>query len=104
LHATFYGPRVALDGVQLDSTVTGPRSSPQLWTDAELELFDAVDELCDTTDLGDTSWQRLSARYNDQQLVELIVLVGWYRTVASICNTLRLSQDPTSRPFPRDRS
>lgn len=104
LHATYYGPRVALTDVQLDSTVTGPHSAPQLWTDAELELFDAVDELCDTTDLTDTSWQRVRARYNDQQLLELIVLVGWYRTVASICNTLRLPQDSTSRPFPCDRS
>lgn len=100
LHASVYGPAAELTQQQLASTVNGPRGSPELWSRSDLELFDAVDELSDTTRLGDAAWERLRGRYDDRQLLELIVLVGWYRTIASICNTLELEPEQWTARFP----
>ncbi|MGI9611719.1 MAG: carboxymuconolactone decarboxylase family protein [Acidimicrobiales bacterium] len=100
LHATIFGPGVGLSEEQLDSTVTGPADSPDLWDADELRLLAAVEELTDTADLGDESWAFLRERYDDQQLVEFIVLVGWYRTVSSMCNVLQIAAHPECRPFP----
>ncbi|MCP3935882.1 MAG: carboxymuconolactone decarboxylase family protein [Actinomycetia bacterium] len=100
LHATIFGAGVGLSAEQLDSTVTGPAESRDLWDPDELRLMEVVDELAETADLGDEAWQFLRERYDDKQIVEFIVLVGWYRTVSSMCNVLQIPAHPECRPFP----
>jgi len=100
LHATIFGKAVGLTEEQLDSTVGNPSESPEHWTSDELRLIAVVDELADTTDLCDASWAFLENRYDDKQIIEFIILVGWYRTVSSMCNTLRISPHPHCRCFP----
>jgi len=100
LHASIFGESVGLSEPQLDSTATGPSSAADLWPPEELQPMEAVDELAETTDLCDASWAFLRNRYDDKQIVEFIVLVGWYRTVSSMCNVLRIPSHPECRPFP----
>jgi alkylhydroperoxidase family enzyme len=100
LHATIFGGAVGLSEAQLDSTVADPSKSAGLWTSDELRLMAVVDELADTTNLCDESWGFLRDRYDDKQIVEFIVLVGWYRTVSSVCNVLRIPPHPECRRFP----
>ncbi|MDH3731298.1 MAG: carboxymuconolactone decarboxylase family protein [Acidimicrobiia bacterium] len=100
LHATIFGHAVELSEAQLDSTVTGPTDSADLWSPDELQLMQAVDELAESTDLGEEAWTFLRERYDDKQLIEFILLVGWYRTVSSMCNVLRIPCHPECRPFP----
>ena len=102
LHATIFGEAVGLNERQLDSTVTGPATAVELWSQDELRLMEVVDELAETTDLCDASWAFLRDRYDDQQIIEFIVLVGWYRTVSSMCNVLRIPPHPKCRTFPPD--
>ncbi|MCP5035384.1 MAG: carboxymuconolactone decarboxylase family protein [Actinomycetia bacterium] len=104
LHATIFGSAVGLSEQQLDSTMTGPASSPDLWSPDELRLMEVVDELAESADLGEESWAFLRERYDDKQIIEFIVLVGWYRTVSSMCNVLRIPAHPECRPFPRNGS
>lgn len=100
IHAAFFGEQVGLTPAQLDSTVTGPRELDGAWTDDELFLMDAADELADTADLSDSTWAGLRARYDDEQLIELIILIGWYRTISSLCNALQLEPEPWGRDWP----
>ena len=100
LHATIFGRAVGLSDDQLDSTVTGPADSAELWSADELRLMEVVDELASSANLGDESWAFLRDRYDDQQILEFIVLVGWYRTVSSVCNVLQVAPHPECRPFP----
>ena len=104
LHATIFGGAVGLSEAQLDSTVTGPSDSADPWSPDELRLMEAVDELAESTDLGEESWTFLRERYDDKQLIEFILLVGWYRTVSSMCNVLRIPGHPECRPFPSTTS
>ncbi len=100
LHATIFGHAVGLSEEQLDSTVTGPAETAELWSPDELGLMEVADELAETANLGDDAWAFLRGRYDDQQIVEFVVLVGWYRTVSSMCNVLRIPGHPECRPFP----
>lgn len=102
LHATIFGNAVGLTDEQLDSTVSGPDREQGLWDDDELRLMEVVDELAASANLGDDAWTFLQDRYNDQQIVEFIVLVGWYRTVSSMCNVLQIPAHPECRSFPAD--
>jgi len=100
LHASTFGATAGLDEERLISTVRGPQTTPELWNSDDLRFFDAVDELADTADLQDSTWQWLRQRYDDRQLMEFVLLVGWYRTVSSVCNVFRVEEDPQSMPFP----
>ena len=101
LHASTFGLAAGLSEAQLKSTVSGPHASPDLWSQDDLRLFEAVDQLADSADLDDSIWEWLSRRYDEQQILEFILLVGWYRTVSSVCNALRLEEDPLSMRFPQ---
>ena len=100
LHATIFGSHVGLTDDQLDSTVTGPSESPDLWPADELRLMEVVDELALTANLTDESWAFVRDRYDDQQIIEFVILVGWYRTVSSMCNVLQIAAHPQCRNFP----
>ena len=63
-------------------------------------LLDGYDLLGTTTELTDQTWQRLAARYDEKQLLEFIILVGWYRMISSLCNALRLPAEAYHPPHP----
>jgi alkylhydroperoxidase family enzyme len=67
-----------------------------------------VDELHDTDDVCDELWAELAAHWNEQQLLELVVLHGWYRLIAGVANAARLEPEPWARrwrhPAPIARS
>ena len=56
---------------------------------------------CTTPTRSPTSSGRSSrARYTDQQLLELIVTAGWYRTLAYVINAARIPPEPWAARFP----
>lgn len=100
MHATFYSPPEGVTVEHATALAAGPTPEDGLWSDADLELLAAVDELCDTTDMSDETWGRLRERYDDDQLLEFIIIVGWYRMISSICNGLRLGPEEYHPPLP----
>ncbi|KKD02314.1 hypothetical protein TN53_41215, partial [Streptomyces sp. WM6386] len=63
-------------------------------------LLDAVDELHDTARLSQPAWDALRVHYEDAQLLEFLVLTGWYRTISHLANGLQLEQEAWGTPFP----
>jgi alkylhydroperoxidase family enzyme len=59
--------------------------SPE-WMAEEVLVLRAVDELHSTCRVGDRTWAGLARQYDEGQLVELLVLVGNYRTIAYVMN------------------
>ena len=43
--------------------------------------------------ISDETWSRLSARYDEQQLIELCMLIGHYHMVAFALNSLRVQRE-----------
>jgi alkylhydroperoxidase family enzyme len=58
------------------------------WSGRHAALVAAVDELHARRDLSDASWAALQRHYDEQQLIELVMLVGAYEMVAMTINTL----------------
>lgn len=63
------------------------------WPDADRPLIAFADELCQTNGVTDATWDALAARFDEQQLIELTMLVGFYRLVAGTLNTLEVELD-----------
>lgn len=63
------------------------------WSDADRVLVQFADELCQTNNVTDATWAALASRFDEQQLIELVMLGGFYRMVAGALNTLGIELD-----------
>jgi len=53
-------------------------------------LVGLVDELHDTCDVTDALWGELAQQWTPPQLIELLLLAGWYRAIAYVCRVARV--------------
>lgn len=63
------------------------------WNDADRLLLDVTDELLENDDLGDETWERLRDARGDRGAIELLMLIGHYRMLATVLHTLRVQPD-----------
>ena len=70
-----------------------------VWSEREALLMRMVDELHDTGTVGDTLWAQLAAHYDERQLLELLVLAGWYHLISFVANGARVALEPWARRF-----
>lgn len=98
VHVTTYAAKADLDDEQLRSLTAGA-ASDACWSDDERLLIELSDSLLDTCDVTDDLWRRVSAAYSDEAVLELLLLVGFYRSVSGIVRALRLPLEPGAARF-----
>jgi hypothetical protein len=59
-----------------------------------------VDELERTGSWSESTWIALARFLTDEQRIELLTAVGWYRTICTLCNALALPAEGWMRPWP----
>jgi alkylhydroperoxidase family enzyme len=86
VHVAFFAERCGLTGAQVGSLTHGV-SSDACWEDpAERALIDAVDALHDDARLGDALYERVRAHLDEQQVLDLLLLCGWYHAISFAAN------------------
>ena len=85
-----------------DAEVTRVSAGPDAegWTAAEADLLRAADELHDHSRISDETWGALAARWDEQQLIEVCMLVGQYHLVAFTLNSLGVEPETDDFPEP----
>jgi alkylhydroperoxidase family enzyme len=68
------------------------------WSDDEVALLRATDELHADSRISDATWTALAARWDAQQLIEVCMVVGQYHLVAMTLNSLGV--EPETDEFP----
>ncbi len=68
------------------------------WSADEATLLRAADELHADSRIGDSTWSALAARWDEQQLIEVCMIVGQYHLVAFTLNSLGV--EPETADFP----
>jgi 4-carboxymuconolactone decarboxylase len=102
VHATVFGPLVGLDQTVLDALATEPPGTTAF--DGRIALLVAAcDELHDDAVTGTATWRGLRELYDDAQLVELLLLAGWYRTLSTVITSTALPLEPWAERFPLSR-
>ena len=96
--ATFAGP-ARLTDEEARATVLGDAAAP-CWSEPERAMIAAVDALHHRATLGDNEFKILSAHYDDDKILEIILLCGFYRTVSYLANGLALPLEETAARFP----
>jgi alkylhydroperoxidase family enzyme len=95
--AAFWGPIAGVSDDECDALVT--ESDPG-WNAAERVLIAAVDEVERTGSWSTKTWAALGRDLDDEQRMELLIAVGWYRTVCTLCNGLDLPVEEWMRRWP----
>ena len=89
VHVAFFAARVGLTPEQIAGTEEVP-ANEDVWTEAELLIVKLMDELHETSTISEALWRDLEQHYIEMQILELIMLAGFYHTVSFITNGLRL--------------
>ena len=64
------------------------------WDKWDATLLRAADELHGDSCVSDATWTALAERYDERQLIELVMLVGHYHLVAFSLNSLGVQREP----------
>ncbi|WP_433473418.1 carboxymuconolactone decarboxylase family protein [Spirillospora sp. CA-142024] len=97
VHAATFGEAVGLADEHLRATLSGAEAP---WSPRERLLMAAADELYDSARISRTTWDALAEHYDEPQLLELLVLAGWYRTISQLINTLEIDNESWAPGFP----
>lgn len=96
--AVFAGP-ARLSEEEIRATVQGNAAS-SCWSPAEQALIAAVDALHHRATLSDQEFAALSMHYDEAQILEIMLLCGFYRTVSYLANGLKLPLEEKAARFP----
>ncbi|MGQ0831966.1 MAG: carboxymuconolactone decarboxylase family protein [Microthrixaceae bacterium] len=89
VHLAFFADRVGLTEEQKRSITHGTPADP-CWPTDEATLLRAVDELHDQSDVTDSTWAELSSALAPDQLLDLLLLAGWYHAISFAANGARV--------------
>ena len=99
VHEAFFAEKAELTPAQVHATVDGKGDDP-VWSAREQAIVRLADELHEANAVSDALWAALKAEFNDEQILELIVLAGFYHTVSFLTNALRLPLESYGARFP----
>ncbi len=99
VHAVAFARTLGLSDEQIAATAQGA-AEDAVWAPADAELISAADALFETAAIPDELWARLAARFRDDQLLELVIVAGWYRLISYVINAAGVELEPWAQRFP----
>jgi alkylhydroperoxidase family enzyme len=89
---TLIGRSVGISDEEIERVRSGPEAAG--WDDFDAVLLSTADELHEEARISDATWDRLAARYDERQLIEVPMVVGHYHMVAFALNSLGVPLEP----------
>jgi AhpD family alkylhydroperoxidase len=84
-------------GVSADEVARVEAGGLEGWSGSDRALLAATDELLATEDVTDETWAALREAYDERAAIEIVMLVGHYRMLATALRTLRVRPDRPRR-------
>ena len=91
------GKRAGLTDAAIDAVAGRALPKDGVWTKREGRIIEAIDQLVDHRDVDDDLWSRLTAHFDDNELIELLMLAGQYDGLATTIGALRIRTDRPRR-------
>jgi alkylhydroperoxidase family enzyme len=99
VHVAAFADRVGLSAEQLRSLTHGGPDDGCWPEQRERLLIRTVDALHDTDDVDDHLWAQLAAEFTQEQLIDLLLLTGWYHAISYVARAGRLLPEPGTPRF-----
>jgi alkylhydroperoxidase family enzyme len=91
------GRRAGLSDVELERIQQGPEAAG--WNEADADLLRAAEELHACQCIAESTWARLSKRYDTAKLMDLVFAVGCYQLIAMAANSFGVQLEPGVAPL-----
>jgi hypothetical protein len=99
VHVAFFAERVGLTQMQVASLTHG-EAADACWIDErDRMLIEAVDSLHDTSTIEDSLWSRLAGEFAVHELLDLLLLAGWYHAISFAANGVELDLEDGAPRF-----
>ncbi len=95
---TVIGKRCGLTDDEIAALTRAPQD--HAWSVDDLSLIALADDLAADDCVGDSTWVALSARWSEAELVELLIVAGFYRLVSGFLNSAGVQLDDGVPGFP----
>lgn len=89
VHVAFFAERVGLTPAHI-SSITHGSADDDCWHDDDRVVLRLVDSLIASAGVDDALWAQLAERFTDAQLLDLLLLAGWYHAIAFAANAARV--------------
>lgn len=89
VHVAAFAPAAGFSPEQI-TAIADPDADDSSLTQRDRLLVQLVDELEETAKVSDALWAQLAATWSPEQLIELLMLAGWYRAISYVCNATRV--------------
>jgi 4-carboxymuconolactone decarboxylase len=99
VHVVAFAKPLGLTDDQIAATVSGAADDPA-WSDRDRMLVALADELHDSATVSDELWEQLAANWSEPELLELLIVAGWYRLHAYVVNAAQVEREPWAARFP----
>ncbi|MGI9024644.1 MAG: carboxymuconolactone decarboxylase family protein [Burkholderiaceae bacterium] len=99
VHVAAFAKPAGLSDAEVRATVTWPPSDA--WAPNEAALIAMVDALHENSTVDDAIWAELARHYDEAQLIELVMLTGWYHAISFVCNALRVPLESWQARLPK---
>jgi alkylhydroperoxidase family enzyme len=98
VHVTAFAATAKLSNAEIGATLEYP-TQPGRWNERETALVATIDALHEGATLSETEFEELRRHFDDRQILEVLLLAGFYRTVAYIANGLDLPLEAWGAQF-----
>lgn len=95
---TVIGLRCGLSAAEIAALTNDPAEHD--WSDDDRALIALADDLAADDCVSDATWIALSRRWADDELVELLIVAGFYRMVSGFLNSTGVQLDDGVPGFP----
>ena len=92
LHAETISEMMGLSPEQIQD-IKNQKLSPELWKHADLALFDLIDTLINKKTVTDEIFDEVSTFFNEDELIDIVFLIGLYNGVAMIVALTKPEED-----------
>lgn len=99
VHVMGFGKPLGFTDAQLASTVHGS-ADDLCWSEPEAAVFLLADELHGTSTVSDPLFARLSSHFSADQVLEMVITVGWYHTISFVINAAGVEHEDWAARFP----
>jgi alkylhydroperoxidase family enzyme len=99
VHIATFGAKAQCTSAQIHSTVHGG-ADDTCWSIEDRLVIRLADQLHETNRVDDTLWEEMSAHFEPDQLVELIMLAGLYHAVSYMVNATGVQHEAFAPRFP----
>ena len=99
VHVAMFARPLGMSDDWVEATVTGS-ADDAVWSRRESLIVQMVDELHASSRVPDGLWVALSAEWEPPQLIEMLMIAGWYHLIAFVANGTQVPLEPWAPRFP----